>query len=83
MHTITLFNLPLTDSSGHFRLRLQQKLHIRCDSKVIARISGRIRCSTDVETILSSEFPFGAHYVELVQLEPELSNNYQGTDMPQ
>ncbi|KAK3823109.1 MAG: hypothetical protein J3Q66DRAFT_424688 [Benniella sp.] len=66
-------SMRTTNTSGHLRLRLQQHLHICHDSKIFARVSGRIyTIPDDMQTEQIQESHFQVHYMELIQLGERL-----------
>ncbi|KAK3823058.1 MAG: hypothetical protein J3Q66DRAFT_424615 [Benniella sp.] len=69
------------ETRGCLRLRLQQTLHLRYQSKVIVRLSARMHSPPpDSETPIRQECKFQVHYVELMRLGYETQTTDEVTE---
>ena len=61
------------------RLRLQQKLHLRFDSRVLIRLFGKLHAPlADRDALEGPEDRFAVHYVELELQGQDAPNDHAG-----
>ncbi|KAI1321080.1 hypothetical protein EDD11_008661 [Mortierella claussenii] len=70
---LTEAQIQSMDTSGHLRLRLQQKLHVQSNTPIFARLFGELTSPlTEREATSGIEGHFGVHYMELERFDADL-----------